>query len=148
MGRTFLHTNEALELVLKNCEDYGNEKISVLDSYNRVLINDIYALNDDPPFSKSSMDGYAYKKEDENKESYILNEDKVIYAGLCDKISAVSGECIKIMTGAMIPDNCNAVQRVEWTEEKKENGKTIINFTKKEISKMPCSLFFSDYKVF
>ena len=134
MARTFLHPNEALELVLKNSENYGNEKISVLDSYNRVLVDDVYALNDDPPFSKSSMDGYAYKKEDENKESYILNEDKVIYAGLCDKISAVSGECIKIMTGAMIPDNCNAVQRVEWTEEKKENGKTIINFTKKEIS--------------
>ncbi|MDO6993039.1 molybdopterin molybdotransferase MoeA [Brachyspira innocens] len=134
MGRTFLHPNEALELVLKNCEDYGNEKISVLDSYNRVLLNDIYALNDDPPFSKSSMDGYAYKKEDENKESYILNEEKVIYAGLCDKVSINSGECIKIMTGAMIPDNCNAVQRVEWTEEKKENVKTIINFTKKEIS--------------
>ncbi|MDA1468602.1 hypothetical protein OGZ02_07055 [Brachyspira hyodysenteriae] len=52
-----------MELVLNNCEDYGNEKISVLDSYNRVLINDIYALNDDPPFSKSSMDeGMLTKK--------------------------------------------------------------------------------------
>ncbi|MDA1468601.1 hypothetical protein OGZ02_07050 [Brachyspira hyodysenteriae] len=50
----------------------------------------------------------------------MLNDDKVIYAGLCNKISINSGECIKIMTGAMIPDNCNAVQMwVEWTEEKK-----------------------------
>ncbi|TVL58688.1 molybdopterin molybdotransferase MoeA [Brachyspira hyodysenteriae] len=137
MARTFLHPNEALELVLKNSEDYGNEKISVLDSYNRVLVDDVYALNDDPPFSKSSMDGYAYKKEDENKNSYVLIEDKIIYAGLCDKIEVKSGECVKIMTGAMIPENCDAVQRVEWVEEKKEkkeNGKTIINFTKKEIT--------------
>ncbi|OEJ13047.1 molybdopterin molybdenumtransferase MoeA [Brachyspira hampsonii] len=134
MARTFLHPNEALELVLKNSEDYGNEKISVLDSYNRVLADDVYALNDDPPFSKSSMDGYAYKKEDENKNSYVLIEDKIIYAGLCDKIEVKSGECVKIMTGAMLPENCDAVQRVEWIEEVKENSKTVINFTKKEIT--------------
>ncbi|PTY40410.1 molybdopterin molybdotransferase MoeA [Brachyspira hampsonii] len=134
MARTFLHPNEALELVLTNSEDYGNEKISVLDSYNRVLAYDVYALNDDPPFSKSSMDGYAYKKEDENKNSYVLIEDKIIYAGLCDKIEVKSGECVKIMTGAMLPENCDAVQRVEWVEEVKENSKTIINFTKKEIT--------------
>lgn len=133
MARTFLHPDEALELVLKNSEDYGNEKISVLDCYNRVLLDDVYALNDDPPFSKSSMDGYAYKKEDENKDSYVLIEDKVISAGFCGKIDIKSGECIKIMTGAMLPENCDAVQRVEWTEEKKENDKTIINFTKKEM---------------
>ena len=134
MSRTFLHPDEALELVLKNCEDYGNENISVLDSYNRVLVDDVYALNDDPPFNKSSMDGYVYKKEDENKNDYILIEDKVIYAGLCDKVSVKSGECVKIMAGAMIPENCDSVQRVEWTSETKDNEKTIIHFTKKEIS--------------
>ncbi|EKV56260.1 molybdenum cofactor synthesis domain-containing protein [Brachyspira hampsonii 30446] len=134
MARTFLHPNEALELVLTNSEDYGNEKISVLDSYNRVLADDVYALNDDPPFNKSSMDGYAYKKEDENKNSYVLIEDKIIYAGLCNKIEVKSGECVKIMTGAMLPENCDAVQRVEWVEEVKENSKTVINFTKKEIT--------------
>lgn len=134
MSRTFLHPDEALELVLKNSEDYGNEKISVLNCYDRVLVDDIYALNDDPPFSKSSMDGYAYKKEDENKNSYVLIEDKIIYAGLFEKIEVKSGECVKIMTGAMLPDNCDFVQRVEWTEEKKENGRTIINFTKKEMT--------------
>ena len=134
MARTFLHPNEALELVLNNSEDYGNEKISVLDSYNRVLSNDVYAMNDDPPFNKSSMDGYAYKKEDENKNNYVLVDDKIIYAGLSEKLNIKSGECIKIMTGAPLPENCDAVQRVECIEEKKENGKTVINFTKKEIS--------------
>lgn len=133
MSRTFLHPDEALKLVLENIEDYGEEKISVLDSYNRVLVNDIYALNDDPPFSKSSMDGYAYNKEDENKDDYVLIKNKIIYAGLCDKIKVNSGECVKIMTGAMLPENCNAVQRVEWTE-KIEADKTTIKFTKKEIS--------------
>ncbi|WP_300369865.1 molybdopterin molybdotransferase MoeA [Brachyspira sp.] len=133
MARTFLHPDEALELVLKNSEDYGNEKISVLDSYNRVLVDDIYALNDDPPFSKSSMDGYAYRKEDENRDNYVLIEDKVVSAGFCVDIDVKSGECVKIMTGAMLPKDFDAVQRVEWTEEKKENGKTIINFTKKEM---------------
>ena len=133
MSRTFLHPDEALKLVLENVEDYGEENISVLDSYNRVLVNDVYALNDDPPFSKSSMDGYAYNKEDENKDNYVLIKDKIIYAGLCEKIKVNSGECVKIMTGAMLPENCNAVQRVEWSEEIKTD-KTIIKFTKKEIS--------------
>lgn len=130
MARTFLHPDEALKLVINNIEDYGNENISVFDSYNRVLSNEVFAKTDDPPFDKSSMDGYAYTNY--NGEIYELIENNIIAAGSYKDIKIGEGKCIKIMTGAMIPKKCNFVQRIEWTEEIKENEKIFIKFTKKE----------------
>ena len=130
MARTFLHPDDALKLVLENIEDYGNENISVLDSYNRVLTEEVFAKTDDPPFDKSSMDGYVYK--DYNGEIYELIENNIIASGISKNIEVGKGECVKIMTGAMIPNGCNFVQRIEWTEEIKKDGKTFIKFTKKE----------------
>lgn len=130
MYRTFLHPEDALKLVIENIENYGDEYISVLDSYNRVLSNELFANNDDPPFDKSSMDGYAYTNH--NGETYALIENNSIPAGCSKDIKVNSGECIRIMTGAMVPKGCNFVQRIEWTEEIKENNKTFIKFTKKE----------------
>ena len=121
MSRTFLHPDEALKLVINNIEDYGDENISVFDSYNRVLSNEVFAKTDDPPFDKSSMDGYAYTNY--NGEIYELIENNIIAAGSYKDIKVGEGECIKIMTGAMIPKKCNFVQRIEWTEEIKENEK-------------------------
>ena len=130
MARTFLHPDDALKLVFENIEDYGNENISVFDSFNRVLHKEVFAKMDDPPFDKASMDGYAYKNY--NGENYELIENNIIAAGSSKNIKVGEGECVKIMTGAMIPNGCNFVQRIEWTEEIKENGKTFIKFTKKE----------------
>ena len=119
-----------MKLVINNIEDYGNENISVFDSYNRVLSNEVFAKTDDPPFDKSSMDGYAYTNY--NREIYELIENNIIAAGSYKDIKVGEGKCIKIMTGAMIPKKCNFVQRIEWTEEIKENEKIFIKFTKKE----------------
>lgn len=130
MARTFLHPDDALKLVFENIEDYGNENISVFDSFNRVLHKEVFAKMDDPPFDKASMDGYAYKNY--NGENYELIENNIIAAGSSKNIKVCEGECVKIMTGAMIPNGCNFVQRIEWTEKIKENGKTFIKFTKKE----------------
>ena len=130
MARTFLHPDDALKFVLENIEDYGNENISVFDSYNRVLTEEVFAKTDDPPFDKSSMDGYVYK--DYNGKIYELIENNIIAAGSSKNIEVGEGECVKIMTGAMIPNGCNFVQRIEWTEEIKKDGKTFIKFTKKE----------------
>lgn len=130
MARTFLHPDDALKFVLENIEDYGNENISVFDSYNRVLTEEVFAKTDDPPFDKSSMDGYVYK--DYNGEIYELIENNIIAAGSSKNIEVGEGECVKIMTGAMIPNGCNFVQRIEWTEEIKKDGKTFIKFIKKE----------------
>ena len=130
MARTFLHPDDALKLVLENIEDYGNENISVFDSYNRVLSEEVFAKTDDPPFDKSSMDGYVYRNY--NGEIYELIENNIIAAGSSKNIEIGEDECVKIMTGAMIPNGCNFVQRIEWTEEIKKDGKTFIKFTKKE----------------
>ncbi len=130
MARTFLHPDDALKLVLKNIEDYGDENISIFESYNRVLSNETFAKTDDPPFNKSSMDGYAYTNY--NGDTYTLIENCIIEAGSFKNIEIKDGECVKIMTGAVVPKGCDFVQRIEWTKEYEEDGKTFIKFTKKE----------------
>lgn len=130
MARTFLHPDDALKLVLKNIEYYGDENISIFESYNRVLSNEVFAKTDDPPFNKSSMDGYAYTNY--NGDTYILIDNNIIKAGSLKNIEVADGECVKIMTGAVVPKGCNFVQRIEWTKEYKKDGKTFIKFTKKE----------------
>lgn len=130
MTRTFLHPDDALKLVLNNIEDYGDENISIFESCNRVLSNEAFAKNDDPPFNKSSMDGYAYTNY--NGDTYALIENNIIEAGAFKNIEVKDGECIKIMTGAVVPKGCDFVQRIEWTKEYKKDGKTFIQFTKKE----------------
>ena len=132
MARTFLHPDDALKLVFENIEDYGDENISVFDSFNRVLANEVFAKTDDPPFDKASMDGYVYKNY--NGEIYELIENNIIEAGSSKHIKVGEGKCVKIMTGAMIPKECNFVQRIEWTEKIKKDGKTFIKFTQKEKS--------------
>ena len=102
MARTFLHPDDALKLVFENIEDYGNENISVFDSFNRVLHKEVFAKMDDPPFDKASMDGSAYKNY--NGENYELIENNIIAAGSSKNIKVCEGECVKIMTGAMIPN--------------------------------------------
>ncbi|WP_281418726.1 hypothetical protein [Clostridium frigoris] len=45
------------------------EKVYILDSLNRVLSEDIYSLDNLPPFDKSAMDGYAIRSMDtQNKK--------------------------------------------------------------------------------
>ena len=97
------------------------ERISLEESYNRVLAEDIYALLDSPSFNRSAMDGYAVKAEDtfgssETKPSYLKIVDR-IGAGDTSKVVLKSGEAIKIATGAPIPEGADAVIMEEYTHE-------------------------------
>lgn len=133
MERTFLHPDDAINIIIENKESIGTEKINVANSFNRVLAYDLKALIDDPPFDKSSMDGYVYIKDDDRNLYKICSRD-IIFAGCDVNFDIKKEECIKIMTGAKIPEGCNAVQRVEWSDIIEDGKEKFVKFTKKEIS--------------
>ncbi|RDU57824.1 molybdopterin molybdotransferase MoeA [Helicobacter sp. MIT 99-5507] len=107
--------NQALNLINNaNINPLQNEKIFIHDSINRVLYDDIRAIESSPKFNTSSMDGYAFAYSDleklQNEGLEILSINK---AGNNTECEATKGKCIKTFTGAKIPKNADTIAIVE-----------------------------------
>lgn len=59
-----IDVHEAFNIVMNNTKLLKGEDISLINSLNRVLAEDISSKDNLPPFDKSCMDGYALKSED------------------------------------------------------------------------------------
>ena len=105
-------------------EVLGEEEISLLDAYNRVLRENVVSALDIPPFNRSTVDGFAVKAEDtfgaEENQPATLSVHGVVNVGEPPKISLAKGEAAEIVTGAPIPEGADAVVMVEDTDW--ENG--------------------------
>lgn len=103
--------------ITKSVEKF--EIISIFDSLNRVLADDIKASKNLPSFNNSAMDGYAFYL-DESLNIEDLKEYKIvdtIFAG--DKKEPKNlekNECYKIMTGAKVPQSANTIVPFELCE--------------------------------
>jgi molybdopterin molybdotransferase len=109
-----IDAREAMAIIINSSQKSPTENISISQSLGRILAAPVYAPHDSPPFSKSAMDGYAYKKEDPHTELKII---ETIPAGTIPSQEIQPGECAKIMTGAMIPEGANWVVRREFVHE-------------------------------
>jgi molybdopterin molybdotransferase len=105
-----IHPDLAFEIIKKIDWKKDTEKISIEQSLGRILANDITATLDSPPFDKSAMDGFAYHSSDNGKRLKIIGS---IAAGENSELKIKKGECIKIMTGAMIPQEADRVVKIE-----------------------------------
>lgn len=94
----------------------ATQTVAIACAYGRVTAMDILAPTDVPLFSKSAMDGYAVFVD----EKQGCPADLEVYGELCagdDPASVYTDRCgcIRIMTGAAIPDPYNAVVKLEHT---------------------------------
>lgn len=83
------------------------ERLSLKDSLNRITYKEINSAIDVPSFRNSSMDGYAIRSSDKQEGSL-----KVIGASWAGKpfTSPIDkGQCVRIFTGAYVPDDCDCV---------------------------------------
>ena len=80
-----------------------------------VLATDIQSPLNVPPHDNSAMDGYAFdvKSLAENKTLTLVGRSM---AGAPFQGQCKLGECIRIMTGAKIPQGCNSVEMQENTQ--------------------------------
>lgn len=136
---------KAINLTLENALILETETISYLDSLNRILAEDVYSDIDIPPFNKSAMDGYACKKIDIDKPLKVI---QTVQAGEMPVQFIGDGECVKIMTGARIPENADYVAKIEDTyiDEtgkvyiQKIDNKTNIRYKAEDIRQNDCVL--------
>ncbi|CAN5668788.1 molybdopterin molybdotransferase MoeA [soil metagenome] len=121
--------SEALKIIQSKVFSLESETIYLENSIGRVLAEEIRADMDLPPFDRSQMDGFAVKNKDTKDAPVKLQivGESAAGKGFDGKIS--SGEAVRIMTGARVPEGADAVQKVELTIE--ENGCiTILEKTK------------------
>jgi len=101
---------EALEIIADKIPTLDKEIIPIEMSVGRVVSEDYTAVFDLPRFNNSAMDGYAVKVSDAGNEVMCC---EVIYAGDNPDVKLTEGCTIKIMTGAPIPQGCEAVVPIE-----------------------------------
>ncbi len=123
--KSLINADEAFELMMNSIKVIEDkEKVRISEAHKRILAKNIKAPFDVPSFRRSAMDGYAVKAEDtfgagvhSPKTFKVIGE---IFAGDSKNIKVKERECVKIATGAMVPDSCDAVVMVENTEEKED----------------------------
>lgn len=89
--------------------------VAVGDALGRVAAFDVCAPVDLPLFRNSQMDGYAVLASDVARVPAALRVIATVAAGPSDRIRLEQGTAVKIMTGAPMPENADAVVPIENT---------------------------------
>ncbi|KIL51898.1 gephyrin-like molybdotransferase Glp [Jeotgalibacillus soli] len=117
---------EAVSRVMSFAAPGTKEKIHVNDAYGRTLGEDIIAVHPVPPFDRSPYDGFAIRAEDSAQASrgnpITFNVIETVGAGSVATKEVKPYEAVRIMTGAQLPDQCDAVVMLELTTESTEDG--------------------------
>lgn len=114
---------EATASVLRSSHPVdGWEQIELQDSLGRVLHGDVHARLNIPPWNRSTVDGYAVRSSDtaEGVETKLKIAGQV-RAGEFYRGRVRAGECVRIATGAPIPDGADASVMFEKVREGKES---------------------------
>lgn len=106
-----LSLEAALETILTSISAVsGTEEVSPMEALGRVLAEDIRASCNVPGHTNSAMDGFAFRHEDcasSGTSSLRIAGDS--FAGHPYSGSLEAGECVRIMTGAVVPDGADTV---------------------------------------
>lgn len=99
----------------------GVEQVALLEALNRRLAEDVFAPEDLPPFTRSTVDGYAVRAKDtfgvsENMPGF-LNVTGEIEMGKQAVLEIGPGLTAWVPTGGMLPRGADAVVMVEYTEQ-------------------------------
>jgi molybdopterin molybdotransferase len=92
------------------------ESLPLTQAAGAVLRENIYAERDHPPFDRVAMDGIALATAGAGENAGRLRVAGTQNAGDPPQKLTDAGSCIEIMTGAMLPQGCDAVVPVEQVQ--------------------------------
>jgi molybdopterin molybdotransferase len=91
---------EVLALLRKLCLPLETERVALADATGRVLREAVCAPEDQPPFDRSSMDGYAVRLNDRATQFRVVDG---LRAGDWKPRALQPGEAVRIATGSALP---------------------------------------------
>ena len=104
---------EAKVTIFAHAKAQEPEKVDFRNSVGRALAEDLIALEDQPPFDNSAVDGYAVKlnaiANATSENPVVLRCQEYMFAGRLDTVSLQEGECVQVATGAPMPLGADAV---------------------------------------
>lgn len=114
----FLSVSEVQQKIINDIRPVeGFEQLDLRHALGRILAVDVKAGFDTPPEDNSGMDGYAFRSEDiKDHKSLSLKLVGQSFAGHPFHGTVESGQAIRIMTGAKVPDSTDTVVMQEHTE--------------------------------
>ena len=119
---------EAQELVLSHTTRMPAETAPLIEASGRVAAEDITSDMDVSPFAHAAMDGFAVRLADfpDNEADLPVELDVIaeVPAGATYEGSIEAGQCVRIMTGAALPADADAVVKYEIVENVTGDGKT------------------------
>ncbi len=109
--KPFLSVDEALVRIKEAIQPVtGSEKVELESALGRVLAEDLVAPINIPFDRNSAMDGYALSSKDiDATQPFTLALAGTSWAGkpYAEKVEA--GQCVRIFTGAVVPENADSV---------------------------------------
>jgi len=114
-----MEVDEARRRILDSCEPLSSERVPVRDAAGRFLAETICSTLDLPPFDSSAMDGYAVQAADVQSATkerpvrlHVVGTEPAgeLYSG-----PLKPGTCVRIFTGAVLPEGADAVVMQEDT---------------------------------
>ncbi|XP_012542234.1 gephyrin [Monomorium pharaonis] len=110
-----ISVEEAVRIIRTSVEGKRSmETIEVKDAYGRIISDDVYSNCDLPPFRASIKDGYAVLASDGKGKRKVLRN---VIAGTAPTFIPIKrGTCVRVNTGAPVPDEATAVVQVEDTK--------------------------------
>lgn len=125
--RTPVPVGEAVKKVMAYSILGKKERVSINESYGRYLSEDLVATSDVPHFNRSPYDGFAIRSIDSANASLTnpIEFEVVdhIGAGYVSDKEISEYQAVRIMTGAQMPMNCDAVVMLELAKTSEKNGK-------------------------
>jgi molybdopterin molybdotransferase len=100
----------------------GVLRVPVRSALGRVLAEDVISPVDVPSHRNSAMDGWAMRGADLAAADVTLTEIGVSFAGKPFSGKVSTGQCVRIMTGGVVPEGADTVV---MQERAKANGKSI-----------------------
>lgn len=111
---------QALEQILDDLpKPNGYQRLGLKKALQHIVYQDIHAAIDLPSFRNSAMDGYAFQHHSDQGLALIVIGCS--WAGKPYRGEVKAGECIRVFTGAYVPDSCDCVVMQENTRRTNES---------------------------
>ena len=103
-----ISVSEALDACFALVSPLNTEKVALRDAAGRILAAPHAATRNQPPFAASAMDGYAVKSvELQPQAQFLVVGESAAGARYSGKLRP--GQCVRIFTGAPLPEGCDHV---------------------------------------
>ena len=115
---------DAVSALLSSAPQLCPEEVPLSDALSRVLAEDLPAKVDLPPFHRSAYDGFAFRSAEtagaSDRSPAVFRITKAITAGDFCPDPPEAGCCVRIMTGAPLPEGTDCVINFECVTQSED----------------------------